>query len=95
MPKNTSISLGDHFTAFIDTQVAGGRYNSASDVIRAALRLLEDEQTRLETLRAALIEGEASGKSEAFDMAAFLREKRNAEPSKAPAIKPKKGVSTV
>ena len=95
MPKNTSISLGDHFTAFIDTPVAGGRYNSASDVIRAALRLLEDEQTRLGALRAALIEGEASGKSEAFDMAAFLRQKRHAVPGETAAIKPKKGVSTV
>jgi antitoxin ParD1/3/4 len=76
MADNISVSLGAHFTDFIDAQVAAGRFSSASDVMRAALRLLEDEQTRLETLRAALIEGETSGTSTSFDMDAFLRGKR-------------------
>ena len=56
MSKNTSISLGDHFAKFIDTQVVGGRYASASDVIRAGLRLLEEQEAQLDALRAALIE---------------------------------------
>lgn len=59
--KNTSVSLGDHFNRFIETQIAQGRYNSASDVMRAGLRLLEQEEAELAELRAALIEGEKSG----------------------------------
>lgn len=63
MPKNTSFSIGEHFTGFIEAQVSEGRYSSASDVVRAGLRLLEEQETRLATLRAALIEGEQSGVS--------------------------------
>jgi len=63
MPKNTSFSIGDHFTGFVEAQVSAGRYSSASDVVRAGLRLLEEQETRLATLRAALIEGEESGVS--------------------------------
>lgn len=48
MARNTSISLGDHFTAFIERQLAGGRYGSASDVVRAALRLLEQQELERE-----------------------------------------------
>jgi len=76
MAKNTSVSLNDHFAAFIDNQVAGGRYGSASDVVRAGLRLLEEQEAKLEALRAALEEGEASGFLEEFDFDEFLRQKR-------------------
>ncbi|GJE55040.1 MULTISPECIES: type II toxin-antitoxin system ParD family antitoxin [Methylobacterium] len=76
MARNTSISLGDHFAHFIDRQIDGGRYGSASDVVRAGLRLLEEQEARLETLRAALIEGEASGTPEPFETEAFLLAKR-------------------
>jgi antitoxin ParD1/3/4 len=75
MSKNTSVSLGDHFRGFIEGQVAEGRYGSASDVIRAGLRLLEDRELRLARLRAALIEGEQSGFAEDFDIDAFIAEK--------------------
>jgi antitoxin ParD1/3/4 len=61
MAKNTSISLNSHFDAFITERVKNGRYGSASEVIRAGLRLLESNETKLDTLRAMLSEGEKSG----------------------------------
>jgi antitoxin ParD1/3/4 len=76
MSKNTSFSLGEHFAAFVEEKIAEGRYASASDVVRAGLRLLEDQETRLAALRAALIEGEQSGEAAPFDFDAFLARKR-------------------
>ena len=73
MPKNTSLSLGDHFASFIDTQVQTGRYGSASDVVRAGLRLLEEHEIKVKALQDALIEGEQSGIAEDFDPKAFLQ----------------------
>ena len=61
MAKNTSISLGDHFDEFIARQVTAGRYGSASEVIRAGLRKLEDEEKKLQMLRTLIAEGKASG----------------------------------
>jgi antitoxin ParD1/3/4 len=76
MPKNTSVVIGDKLADFVDRQVAEGRYGSASDVVRAGLRLLEEQETRLAALRAALIEGEESGAATPFDMEAFIARKR-------------------
>jgi antitoxin ParD1/3/4 len=76
MGKNTSVSLDDHFTSFIEAQIGQGRYNSASDVMRAGLRLLEEHETKLAALRAALIEGEQSGHSRPFDIEAFVARMR-------------------
>ena len=61
MAKNTSITLGDHFDGFIAGQVKNGRFGSASEVVRAGLQLLENSETKLETLRRLLDEGEKSG----------------------------------
>ena len=73
MAKNTSISLGDHFDSFISEQIKSGRYGSASEVVRAGLRLLEDSEHRLETLRNLLSEGEQSGIAE-YDYDSFIAE---------------------
>lgn len=76
MNRNTSVSLGDHFTGFVAGQVEQGRYGSATDVIRAGLRLLEEREAKLQALRTALIEGENSGPSTPFDFEAFIARKR-------------------
>lgn len=75
MNKNTSISLGTHFAEFVEQQVDDGRYASASEVVRAGLRLLEEYEIRVDQLRAALIEGEQSGEPQVFDFDDFLAEK--------------------
>ncbi|MGH3959919.1 type II toxin-antitoxin system ParD family antitoxin [Mycobacterium sp.] len=79
MGKNTSFSLDEHYSAFIDSEVAAGRYRSASDVVRSALRLLEDRETQLQALREALAAGERSGVSTPFDFDAFFGRKRTEE----------------
>jgi antitoxin ParD1/3/4 len=81
MSRNTSFSLGEHFSRFVDTQVDQGRYGSASDVVRAGLRLLEEQEAKLEALRAALIEGEESGAATDFDFDAFIARKKAARPA--------------
>ena len=75
MARNTSVSLGDHFASFIDAQVHAGRYGSASDVMRAGLRLLEEHEAKVKALEAALIEGEQSGRAETFDFDEFIARK--------------------
>jgi antitoxin ParD1/3/4 len=81
MSKDTSFSLGEHFNSFVEAQVGQGRYSSASDVVRAGLRLLEEQEAKLEALRAALIEGERSGPSTPFDFDAFIATKRDSRPN--------------
>jgi antitoxin ParD1/3/4 len=74
--KNTSIALGEHFTRFASEQVASGRYGSVSEVIRAGLRLLEDEHQRMDALREAIREGDESGDPVPFDFDAWLEERQ-------------------
>jgi antitoxin ParD1/3/4 len=72
MGKNTSISLGNHFESFIENSVGNGRFNNASEVVRAGLRLLEDEENKILALRKAIQEGIDSGIAENFDPKFFL-----------------------
>ena len=65
--KNTSISLGDYFDQFIKSQASTGRYKNVSEVIRAGLRLLENEESRFISLRNAIQEGIDSGIARDFD----------------------------
>jgi len=67
MGKNTSISIGNHFENFIKAEVKSGRYNSVSEVIRSALRLLEFEEKKERELIKALEVGEESGFVENFN----------------------------
>lgn len=77
MPKNTSILLGDHFENFISREISSGKYNSASEVIRTALRLLESEEQRIRLLRKELKLGEKSGMITDFDAKKHLRRLHN------------------
>jgi antitoxin ParD1/3/4 len=73
MAKNTSILLGDHFTSFIDKQISSGRFSSASEVVRSALRLFEEEEKKKNEVIKELIKGEESGFVENFDKEDFLK----------------------
>src|SRR5690606_39648077 len=61
MSRNTSITLGPHFDEFITAQVENGRYGSASEVVRAGLRLLEETESKLERLRRLVDEAQERG----------------------------------
>ena len=76
MNRNTSVSLGTHFVSFIDSQVQGGRYGTASDVIRAGLRLLEEHEFKVKALQDALRAGLESGEPRTVDFEEFKARKR-------------------
>ena len=65
--KNTSISLGNYFDQFVSGQVSAGRYKNVSEVVRAGLRLLEDEESKRIALKAAIQKGLDSPRIEDFD----------------------------
>jgi antitoxin ParD1/3/4 len=67
MGRNTSVSLGDYFENFVDGRVSEGRYKNASEVIRAGLRLLEEEESRIKSLKEAIQEGIDSGIDKRFN----------------------------
>ncbi|MHC5310524.1 type II toxin-antitoxin system ParD family antitoxin [Myroides sp. LJL116] len=71
MAKNTSILLGDYFDKFIKTQIKSGKYTSASEVIRAALRLFEVEESKKTELLQELRKGEHTGFSTNFERENF------------------------
>jgi antitoxin ParD1/3/4 len=74
MGKNTSISLGSHFEQFIQSKIGEGRFSNASEVIRAGLRLLEEEEQKIYALRKAIQDGIDSGVVENFDPKTHLEE---------------------
>lgn len=76
MAKNTSVTLGDHFEAFIGRQIAAGRYGTASEVVRASLRLLEEHEQRVAALRQALADGAKSGDAGTLDFEEIRRAAR-------------------
>lgn len=71
--KNTSISLGNYFDQFVSSQVSAGRYKNVSEVVRAGLRLLEEEESKIIALRAAIQKGLDSPRVEDFDFKANLK----------------------
>jgi antitoxin ParD1/3/4 len=73
MAKNTSILLGDYFEKFINQQIKSGKYSSASEVVRAALRMFEYEESKKSQLINELKKGEKSGFIEDFNREEFLR----------------------
>ena len=76
MSKNTSVELGEEIAGFVTGQVQSGRYGSASEVIRAGIRLLQDQETKMAALRAALKEGEDSGEPVSFDVDQFIEARK-------------------
>ena len=72
--KTTSVALGPHFEDFIQASILSGRYNNASEVIRSGLRLLEDQEQRINALKSAIDEGLDSGVVESFDSREYLRQ---------------------
>lgn len=72
MAKNTSILLGDYFDRFITSQIETGRFSSASEVVRTALRLFEQQETKKQELITELKKGEDSGFVENFDEKKFI-----------------------
>lgn len=73
MAKNTSILLGNYFDNFINSQIQSGRFSSASEVVRAALRLFEQEEKQKSELVEELEKGEKSGFVQKFDRKKFIK----------------------
>jgi len=74
MSKNTSVTLGEHFEKIIEKTIKSGRYSSASEVIRAGLRMVDERERKIELLREAIEAGERSGYVKNFDPVKHLEE---------------------
>jgi len=83
MGKNTSIALGEHFEDFVKDSIEEGRYKNASEVIRAGLRLLEEEEQRYHALKTAIQEGIDSGIAVNFDPEKQLAKLKKSKKSNA------------
>lgn len=79
MPRTTSITIGDQLDAFVSRMIDNGRYGSTSEVVRSALRLLEEKESQMDTLRNAVLAGEQRGESSLtlHDIAAKKKRERN------------------
>jgi len=74
MSKNTSVTLGEHFEKIIERSIESGRYSSASEVIRAGLRMVDEREQKVNLLREAIEAGERSGYVKNFDPVKHLAE---------------------
>lgn len=74
MAKNTSVTLGDHFEAIIERSIKSGRYSSVSEVIRAGLRMIDEQEQKIILLREAIEAGERSGYVKNYDPMEHLAE---------------------
>ena len=74
MARTLTVALGPHYENFIQSTINSGRYNNASEVVRAALRRLEDDEARLAVLRSAIDDGDSSPDVEDFNRDIFLAE---------------------
>ena len=83
MSKNTSISLGNYFDQFINRRISEGRFKNVSEVVRAGLRLLEEEENKVNALRAAVQEGIDSGIAHNFDPKEHLKSIKSKKRSNA------------
>ena len=72
--KTTSVALGSYFDEFIASIIKTGRYNNASEVVRAGLRLLEEREQKVVQLRSAIREGIDSGRNDNFDPETNLKQ---------------------
>lgn len=72
MPRNTSVTLGEHFDKFVVEKIKEGRFQSVSEVVRAGLRKLEEDEAKLQALRLKLQAGEDSPVVENFDTDSFI-----------------------
>lgn len=72
MPRNTSVTLGEHFDSFVTQKIASGRFQSVSEAVRAGLRKLEEDEAKLDVLRAKLEAGEHSSAIHDFSTDAFI-----------------------
>lgn len=77
MGRKIAVSLGDYFQNFVESQISEGRYNNASEVIRAGLQLLEEEERRFNMLRDAIDQGISSGIESKFDSKRQLEKLKN------------------
>ena len=75
MPRNTSVTIGNHFSDFIESKIQCGRFESTSEAVRAGLRLLEEQETQLDLLRKKLAIGEKQlDNGEGIDGESYMKE---------------------
>jgi antitoxin ParD1/3/4 len=75
MSRNTSVTLGNHFSEFVETKIGAGRFESTSEAVRAGLRLLEQQEAQIDLLRQKLAKGEAQlDRAEGVDGDQFMRD---------------------